>query len=155
VTEGIVVSLHKTMRMAEAMDEAWSLKCIAGKGIEGDRYLLGTGTYSKKPEPGRQLTIIEIEKLEALEEQGLHCTPNQSRRNVISKGIQLNDLVGKEIMVGDVRLKVHRFCQPCMYLEKKLNQPGLKEALWDKGGLKCEVMTDGEIRPDDKITLCE
>lgn len=155
MAEGTVISLHTTMRMAESMDEVRYLKCLAGKGIDGDRYLLGTGTYSKKPEPGRQITIIEIEELEALEEIGLKCTPNQCRRNVISKGIRLNPLVGKEITVGEVRLKVHRFCQPCTYLEKKLNQPGLKDALWDKGGLKCEILTDGEIKPGDVIKVAD
>jgi MOSC domain-containing protein YiiM len=153
MSEGTVLTLHTTTKMAETMDEASAIKCIAGKGIDGDRYMLGTGTYSKKPEPGRQLTIIEIEELEALEKTGLHCTSNQSRRNVVSRGIRLNDLVGKEIMVGEVKLMVHRFCQPCTYLEKKLNQPGLKDALWDKGGVKCEILTDGEIKPNDKITV--
>ena len=155
MAEGKVISLHTTVRMSESMDEVRYLKCIAGKGIDGDRYLLGTGTYSKKPEPGRQLTIIEIEELEALEKVGLRCTANQSRRNVVCKGIRLNDLVGKEIMVGEVRLMVHRLCQPCLYLENKLEQPGLKDALLDKGGLKCEILSDGEIKPDDVIKLAD
>ena len=115
--------------------------------------MLGTGTYSKKPEPGRQLTIIESEELEALIKIGLHCTSNQSRRNIISRGISLNKLVGKKIMVGEVKLMVHRLCQPCTYLEKKLKQPGLKDALWDKGGVKCEILTDGNIKPNDKISV--
>ena len=135
------------------MNEALILKCIAGKGIDSDRYMLGTGTYSKKPEPGRQLTIIESEELEALIKIGLHCTSNQSRRNIISRGISLNNLVGKKIMVGEVKLMVHRLCQPCTYLEKKLKQPGLKDALWDKGGVKCEILTDGNIKPNDKISV--
>ena len=150
---GTVLTLHTTKKMAEDMNEALILKCIAGKGIDGDRYMLGTGTYSKKPEPGRQLTIIESEELEALIKIGLHCTSNQSRRNIISRGISLNNLVGKKIMVGEVKLMVHRLCQPCTYLEKKLKQPGLKDALWDKGGVKCEILTDGNIKPNDKISV--
>ncbi len=150
---GTVLTLHTTKKMAEVMNEALILRCIAGKGIDGDRYMLGTGTYSKKPEPGRQLTIIESEELEALIKIGLHCTSNQSRRNIISRGISLNNLVGKKIMVGEVKLMVHRLCQPCTYLEKKLKQPGLKDALWDKGGVKCEILTDGNIKPNDKISV--
>lgn len=150
---GTVLTLHTTKKMAEVMNEALILKCIAGKGIDGDRYMLGTGTYSKKPEPGRQITIIESEELEALIKIGLHCTSNQSRRNIISRGISLNNLVGKKIMVGEVKLMVHRLCQPCTYLEKKLKQPGLKDALWDKGGVKCEILTDGNIKPNDKISV--
>ena len=150
---GTVLTLHTTKKMAEVMNEALILRCIAGKGIDGDRYMLGTGTYSKKPEPGRQLTIIESEELEALIKIGLHCTSNQSRRNIISRGISLNNLVGKKIMVGEVKLMVHRLCQPCTYLEKKLKQPGLKDALWDKGGVKCEILTDGNIKPNDKFSV--
>ncbi len=153
MSDGTVLTLHVTTKMAQTMDELPVLKCIAGKGIDGDRYMLGTGTYSKKPEPGRQLTIIESEELEALEKIGLHCTSNQSRRNVVSRGIRLNDLIGKEIMVGKVKLMVHRLCQPCTYLEKKLNQPGLKDALWDKGGVKCEILIGGNIKPNDKISV--
>ena len=153
MSAGTVLTLHTTKRMAEVMNEALILRCIAGKGIDGDRYMLGTGTYSKKPEPGRQLTIIESEELEALIKIGLHCTSNQSRRNIISRGISLNNLVGKKIMVGEVKLMVHRLCQPCTYLEKKLKQPGLKDALWDKGGVKCEILTDGNIKPNDKISV--
>ena len=63
---GTVLTLYTTKKMAEVMNEALILRCIAGKGIDGDRYMLGTGTYSKKPEPGRQITIIESEELEAL-----------------------------------------------------------------------------------------
>jgi MOSC domain-containing protein YiiM len=150
---GTVLTLHTTKKMAEVMNKALILRCIAGKGIDGDRYMLGTGTYSKKPEPGRQLTIIESEKLEALTKVGLYCTSSQSRRNIVSRGISLNDLVGKKIIVGEVKLMVHRLCQPCTYLEKKLKQPSLKDALWDKGGVKCEILTDGNIKPNDKILL--
>jgi MOSC domain-containing protein YiiM len=153
MAEGTVLSVHTTHRASASMDEAWSLVCVAGKGIEGDRYALGTGTYSKKPEPGRQLTMIESEKLKEMDEVGLHCTANQSRRNVVTQGIELNDLVGKEITVGTVRLKVHRLCQPCGYLEGLISQPGLKEKLWDKGGIRCEILTDGEIKPGDVVTV--
>ena len=79
------------------MISADHLSCLAGEGIEGDRYALGTGTYSKKPEPGRQLTIIEIEEVKALKHiSDITCLAEQCRRNVISRGIRLNSLVGKK-----------------------------------------------------------
>ena len=138
------------------MISAEHLFCLAGKGIEGDRYALGTGTYSKKPEPGRQLTIIEIEELEALKHlPDISCIPEQCRRNVISQGIRLNDLVGKIISIGNVELKVHRLCQPCGYLEGKLKKPGLKDALWDKGGVRCEILNDGTITVENTISLVD
>lgn len=153
---GKVVSLFTTPNGAEKMISAEHLFCLAGKGIEGDRYALGTGTYSKKPEPGRQLTIIEIEELEALKHlPDISCIPEQCRRNVISQGIRLNDLVGKIISIGNVELKVHRLCQPCGYLEGKLKQPGLKTALWDKGGVRCEILNDGTITVENTISLVD
>tara|TARA_B100001093_G_scaffold499961_1_gene549838 strand:- start:1075 stop:1545 length:471 start_codon:yes stop_codon:yes gene_type:complete len=153
---GKVVSLFTTPNGAEKMISAEHLFCLAGKGIEGDRYALGTGTYSKKPEPGRQLTIIEIEELEALKHlPDISCIPEQCRRNVISQGIRLNDLVGKIISIGNVELKVHRLCQPCGYLEGKLKKPGLKDALWDKGGVRCEILNDGTITVENTISLVD
>ncbi|MBH72179.1 MAG: MOSC domain-containing protein [Rhodospirillaceae bacterium] len=132
------------------------LSCLAGEGIEGDRYALGTGTFSKKPEPGRQLTIIENEALEALKHfPDISCLAEQCRRNVISQGIRLNSLVGKIISIGNVELKVHRLCQPCGYLEGKLKQAGLKDALWDKGGVRCEILNDGTITVENTISLVD
>tara|TARA_Y100001954_G_C15501604_1_gene450148 strand:- start:21 stop:491 length:471 start_codon:yes stop_codon:yes gene_type:complete len=154
--KGRVVSLFTTPNGADKMISANHLSCVAGKGIEGDRYALGTGTYSKKPEPGRQLTIIEIEELEALKDHtNISCLPEQCRRNVISEGIRLNDLIGKIISIGTVQLRVHRLCQPCGYLEGKLKKPGLKDALWDKGGVRCEVLNDGKIMVENNISLVE
>ena len=138
------------------MISADHLSCLAGAGIEGDRYALGTGTYSKKPEPGRQLTIIEIEELKALKHfPDISCFAEQCRRNVISQGIRLNSLVGKIISIGTVELKVHRLCQPCGYLEGKLRKPGLKDALWDKGGVRCAILNDGKITVENNISLVE
>ncbi len=151
---GRVISLFTAPNGADKMISADHLSCVAGKGIEGDRYALGTGTYSKKPEPGRQLTIIEIEELEALKDSAdISCLPEQCRRNVISEGIRLNDLVGKIISIGTVELRVHRLCQPCGYLEGKLNKPGLKNALWNKGGVRCEILNNGKIMLMNNINL--
>jgi len=153
---GKVFSLFTTPNGGDKMIPADHLSCLAGKGIEGDRYALDTGTYSKKPEPGRQLTIIEIEELEALKHfPDISCLPEQCRRNVISQGIRLNSLVGKFISIGTVELKVHRLCQPCGYLEGKLRKPGLKDALWDKGGVRCEILNDGKITVANNISLVE
>ena len=153
---GKVVSLFTTPYGGDKMISADHLSCLAGKGIEGDRYALGTGTYSKKPEPGRQLTFIEIEALEALKHfPDISCLAEQCRRNVISQGIRLNSVVGKIISIGTVELKVHRRCQPCGYLEGKLRKPGLKDALWDKGGVRCAILNDGKITVENNISLVE
>ena len=150
---GNVVELFTTDRMSAPMKKMEQLNALAGQGIEGDRYFLGTGTYSKKPEPGRQVTLIEIEILEWLKDKfEITVKPEECRRNVLTRGVQINDLVGSEFFVGAVRLRAHRITQPCRYLENLLVQPGLYEALWDNGGISCEILSDGIIKEGDIIT---
>lgn len=150
---GSVVALFIVDRMSAPMNKVEQVNALAGKGLEGDRYLLGTGTYSKKPQPGRQVTLIKSETLEWLKD-GFDITvkPEESRRNVLTKGIEINDLIGTEFYVGTVRLRAHRITQPCLYLEKLLDQPGLYKELWDNGGISCEILTDGIIKERDIIT---
>ena len=149
---GSVVALFMVDRMSAPMKQVEQFHALAGRGIEGDRYFLGTGTYSKKPEPGRQVTLIESEVLESLKDRfGITVKPEESRRNVLTRGIEINDLVGTEFFVGTVRLRAHRITQPCLYLEKLLDQPGLYKELWDKGGISCEILSDGVIKEGDII----
>jgi MOSC domain-containing protein YiiM len=156
MTQGAVESLFITTAMSEPMIAKDLVQAIAGQGIEGDRYLLATGTYSKKPSPDRQLTLVEAEILDWLrDEHGHTVTPEECRRNVVTRGIALNPLVGRTIAIGRTRLHVHRLCQPCRYIEKLLGQPGLYEAWWDKGGIRCEILTGGEIRLGDTVTVLD
>lgn len=153
MADGTIEHLFLTGAMSQPMIAQPSLTALAGQGIDGDRYTLATGTYSKKPEPGRQITLVEGEALDWLEtEHGLTVRPEDCRRNVVTRGIELNPLVGRELMVGPVRVRVHRLCQPCRYIEKLLGQPALYERWWDKGGLRCEILEGGTIRPGDRIT---
>ncbi len=100
---GSVIGLYKVDRRSAPMIEVSHLKAFAGLGIEGDRYLLGTGTYSKNPQPGRQVTLIQSETLEWLGDTlDITVQPEQSRRNVLTKGIDINELVGTEFVVGSV-----------------------------------------------------
>ena len=150
---GSVVGLYTVDRRSAPMKKVSHLKALAGLGIEGDRYLLGTGTYSKNPQPGRQVTLIQSEILEWLDDTlDITVHPEQSRRNVLTKGIEINELVGTEFRVGSVRLMAHRITQPCPYLEKLLDKPGLDKALWDKGGISCEILCDGIINVGDVVS---
>jgi len=150
---GSVVALFVVDRMSAPMKKVEQVNALAGKGLEGDRYLLGVGTYSKKPQPGRQVTLIKSEMLELLKDKfDITVKPEESRRNVLTKGVEINDLIGTEFYVGTVRLRAHRITQPCLYLEKLLDQPGLYNELWDNGGISCEILTDGIIKEGDIIT---
>ena len=156
MTQGAVESLFITKAMSKPMIGKDLVQAIAGQGLAGDRYLLATGTYSKKPSPDRQLTLVEAEILDWLrEEHGHTVRPAECRRNIVTRGIALNPLVGRTITIGQTRLYVHRLCQPCRYIEKLLDQPGLYETWWDKGGIRCEILIGGEIRVGDGVKVLE
>ena len=123
VGTGTVVALFIVDQMSAPMKKVDQLNALAGKGIEGDRYFLGTGTYSKKPEPGRQVTLIKNEVLESLKDKfDITVKPEESCRNVITQGVEINDLIGTEVFVGSVHLRARRMTQPCLYLENLLGQ---------------------------------
>jgi MOSC domain-containing protein YiiM len=153
VATGSVVAIFTVDRMEAPMQQVEQINAVAGKGLEGDRYFLGTGTYSKKPKPDRQVTLIQSEILESLKAKfDITVKPDESRRNILTKGIEINDLIGTEFFVGSVRLKAHRLTRPCPYLEKLLNQPGLYTELWENGGISCEILSGGVIKEGDVIT---
>lgn len=115
------------------------VRAIAGRGLEGDRYADGGGTFSPGPGGGRALTLIEGE---VLDELGL--ASEQARRNVVTRGIRLNPLVGARFTVGGVECAGRRLCEPCAHLER-LGEPGMLRALVHRGGLRADILTDGEI----------
>ncbi|MGH7478341.1 MAG: MOSC domain-containing protein [Candidatus Methylomirabilales bacterium] len=127
------------------------VRAIPGKGLEGDRYFTQTGTYSKKPRPNREVTLIEVEAIEALaREYKIALEPGAARRNIVTRGVPLNHLVGREFRVGDVTVRGLRLCEPCAHLER-LSHSGVREALIHRGGLRAQILTDGTIRVGDSI----
>jgi len=128
-----------------------SAQAIPGKGLEGDRYCLMTGTFSSAPSPHRQVTLIESESLETLaRDYAIELEPGASRRNIVTRDVPLNHLVGTEFRVGEVLLRGTKLCEPCHHLEKvagKAVRPGLVH----RGGLRAEILNGGIIRPGDSI----
>jgi hypothetical protein len=122
-----------------------SAMAIAGLGLDGDRYADGRGTFSPGPDGGRALTLIEGE---VLDELGL--APELARRNVVTRGIRLNPLVGARFTVGGVACAGRRLCEPCAHLER-LSKPGTLRALVRRGGLRADVLTNGEIAVGDAV----
>ena len=151
VPAGLVVSLHVAATAASPVQTLDRVQAVVGLGLEGDRYFSITGTYSKIPGTGRQLTLIEIEAIEALQrEYDLTIAPGQARRNVVTRGIALNHLVGREFFVGEARLYGRRLCEPCAHLEK-LTIPGAMLGLIHRGRLRADILTGGAIRTGDPI----
>jgi hypothetical protein len=124
----------------------------AGRGLDGDRYAAGAGTFSPRAEhrPGYDLTLIAAEVLDELTAAGVAVDLAATRRNVLTRGIDVNALVGRTFRIGDVVCAGLRLCEPCVHLDR-LSGPGLLRPLIHRGGLRADVLTDGEIRPGDPI----
>lgn len=125
-------------------------RVVAGRGLESDRYFLGTGTWSGHPGGGNEVTLFEAETIAALAEEGMCVRPEEVRRNIVTSRISLLDLAGRTFRVGAVILKGLRPAEPCGYLEA-LTQPGMKQALKQRGGLRAHVVVGGEIKAGDDV----
>jgi len=135
-----------TNKSAEEMEDVNTVEVIASKGIVNDRY------FNENNDQALQITLIESENIDYYNQISETNIPYISfRRNIITKGIQLNDLVGKEILIGNVKIKGHRLCAPCRYLQEMLKQKNLVKKLLNRGGLRCEILTDGIISVNDPI----
>jgi MOSC domain-containing protein YiiM len=149
---GSVVSIHLARAGGAPVEEVAEARAVAGKGLDGDRYSNGSGTYSKpRHDPAAEATLIESEALDALKrDHAIELAPGASRRNITTRGIALNDLIGREFTVGAVRLRGIRLCEPCAHLQN-LTHAGVMRGLAHRGGLNAEILTDGVIRVGDVI----
>jgi MOSC domain-containing protein YiiM len=153
---GTLLHIHVSPNASAPMQELMEASCIAGQGILGDRYALGTGTYSAKPDV-REVTLIEMETLEAMARndpplQGgpISLLPQEHRRNLTVRGVPLNHLVGRSFRVGAVVLRGGRLNFPCKYLDELLGKR-LLLPLYNRSGLNCSIVSGGVIRPGDVI----
>lgn len=149
---GEVVGIYIAPAAAQPMRAVAEASAVTGKGLEGDRYFRQVGTYSDKPGPHREITLIAVEALEAVtRETGITLAAGESRRNIATRGVPLNDLVGQTFRLGEVRVRGVRLCSPCQHLEDLTRLPGVMKALVDRGGLRVQVLEDGSIRVGDPI----
>jgi MOSC domain-containing protein YiiM len=156
--QGRLLHIHIAPSASYEMEELQQAECVAGRGIVGDRYYEGTGTYSPKPDV-REVTLIEQEALDALsrndpplQDGPIALAPGEHRRNLTVMGVPLNHLVGRRFRVGDVILRGGRLNFPCKYLEELLGRP-LFLPLYNRSGLNCGIERGGIIRPGDVIEL--
>jgi MOSC domain-containing protein YiiM len=126
--------------------------CVAGHGLEGDRKFRREGLPPGKNGPDREVTLIEAEAIEAVNRDcNVELHPIETRRNVLTRGVALNHLVGKRFRVGEVVLEGLRLCEPCEHLES-LTRSGVRESLLHRGGLRAQVREGGSIRVGDPIS---
>lgn len=145
--------LHVTPRAFLPMRAMPSLTLVAGKGIEGDRYMIGReeGFYSHKPEDGRQVTLFELETLEALQrDHRIELGPHEHRRNVTVEGVPLNHLVGRRFWLGETLLEATRLSIPCRHIEE-ITGKAIFDPLINRSGLNCRILQGGVVKLGDTL----
>ncbi len=142
---GQVEAIYISPEHGELPHEVDSVRAIAGKGLEGNRYF-------DQGNPARELTLIEAEALEALAaEHGIDLDAASSRRNVLTRGVRLNDLVDRRFRVGELECRGIELCEPCLHLQS-MTQPGVIDGLVHRAGLNAEILVGGELKPGDAVS---
>jgi MOSC domain-containing protein YiiM len=151
MSSGEIVGIFVTADRGELPAPVDRARALAGKGLEGNRYFYADGNAPD----GRALTLIATEALEAMErEHEIHLEAAASRRNILTRGIDVNSLVGKRFRIGDVECRGVELCEPCTHLQS-LTQPGVIEGLVHRGGLNADILSDGQIAVGDPITAAD
>lgn len=151
--QGSVLQLQIASHAAAPIRLVESVRAVSGRGLEGDRYYAQSGTFSRTPGTGREVTLMALEDLEAMAQlDDLHLTPEETRRNIITRGVPLSHLVGKTFQLGEVILRGMRLCEPCDTLAKSSGKGDkLLRSMIHRGGLRAEIVSDGIIRLGDRI----
>ena len=140
-----LISIHTSATPGEPMRSVDSINAVAGRGLEGDRY------FDAKKKPGQQVTLIEREAVEALErDYGAKLGAGDARRNLVTDGVALNHLVGREFTIGEVRFRGIRLCEPCTHLQQ-LTGVKVLPGLVHRGGLRAEIVTGGELKTGQEV----
>ena len=151
MAHGSLVAIQIGREAEGRLDSVAEVRAIPGRGLEGDRYFRGEGSFSKNPGGGRQVTLVASEMLELLQsEHGIALEAAETRRNLVTKGVLLNDLVGQVFQVGTVRMMGVRLAEPCNHLER-LTRPGVMKGLVHRAGLRADILDEGVLRVGDAI----
>jgi MOSC domain-containing protein YiiM len=128
------------------------VRALAGKGLEGDRYFLGTGSFSRWPGTGREVTFIEAEAIEGALAFDIDLVDGRSRRNIFTAGVRLEGLIGKTFRIGTATFRGDRPATPCAHLGRLVG-PRVVEALRGRGGLRAVILSDGVVRVGDAVEI--
>jgi MOSC domain-containing protein YiiM len=155
MAQGRLLAIAIARQAKGPMENAEAIEAVAGEGLRGDRYGAGVGAaqFNGRRSPEKEVTVIAKEAIEAANDEFNYTIEHlETRRNLLTEGVPLNDLVGKSFRVGVVVLKGLELCEPCGYLEKR-TFVGIKAALKNRGGLRCCVLEGGEVRVGDVIEI--
>lgn len=144
--EGEVISINVTPKAEQPMQSVEEVRAVPGRGLEGDRYF-----DHPKMEPKRELTLVEAEAIESFRSEfKIDFALDGTRRNVVTRGVPLNHLVGKEFWIGEVKARGLQLCEPCATLQR-LSHPKVLPGLIHRGGLRAQILTEGTIRVGETI----
>jgi MOSC domain-containing protein YiiM len=150
---GVVEAIHIGPEAEKPMLSLDAVQAEAGRGLVGDRYFDGSGTYSGSKSDGREVTLIAAEALEAMErESGIRLEARESRRNILTRGVDLDALIGRRFRIGPVICFGIERCDPCAHLQS-LTRPGVLRGLTNRGGLRADIVEGGRIGVGDPIEL--
>jgi MOSC domain len=147
---GVVERICVAPSAGEAVACLEKVSAIAGKGLDGDRHLVGRGTFPSGIS-GSALTLIQAEVCESFDPP---LAPEEHRRNLVVRGVELNTLVGHEFRIGDVLCRGMRLCEPCTVIDRYASR-SLLRPLVHRGGLRADILTDGEISVGDELAAAE
>ena len=143
----IVFEIGITKNKDNNIEKKETVEVVASKGIIGDRY------FQDFNDDREQITLIESENIDYYNKTfNTNFNYLEFRRNIVTKDIELNSLIGKTILVGKIKLKVNDLCRPCKNLQNILGQNNIIKEFLRRGGLRCEILTSGVINVGDKIT---
>jgi len=151
---GSVVAIYVAPGAKAGMVLSTVAELEVGRGIVGDRYYAQLGTFSKQSEirPDQEITLIESEEIDSFNDRaGLSLDYGAVRRNIVTQGVRLNDLVGHRFVVGSVTLEGMRLCEPCAHLAALVSEKVLP-GLVHRGGLRARVLSSGNVRPSDIVS---
>lgn len=149
-TTGVLEGIAIAANAGEPIRPLDSVRALAGRGLEGDRHVTGTGTFPSGL-PGSALSLIAAEVCETFEPA---LGSDEHRRNLVTRGIDLNRLVGRDFAIGAVRCRGMRLCEPCAVVDGYASRPVLR-ALVHRGGLRADILEDGEIRVGDRVAVLD
>ncbi len=151
MTTGRVVSIHVAPERGAPTTSVAQVRAIPGKGLVGDRHFGRGDSAPDAPRPDREITLVEIETIEALaREYDVRLEPGDVRRNIVTRAVALNHLVDRQFTVGEVALLGLRLCEPCAHLAE-LTHESVLGGLVHRGGLCAQILTEGVIRVGDQV----
>jgi MOSC domain-containing protein YiiM len=150
---GIIRAIHLAPAAGATPVAVREALAVQGRGFAGDRYFLGVGSFSRWPGEGRAVTLVEEEAVDTIRrEHGIDLADGRSRRNVVTVGVVLAELVGRRFRIGGALMRGARLAAPCRYLERRV-APGTYDAMKGRGGLRADVLEDGVVRVGDRIDV--